>query len=62
MAEEIVQQIEAADRDLTLEQHMTRVFEAFAVEMEDLGPRSYLLSPAPESVEAFPGVPQRASR
>ncbi|MCI4669198.1 MAG: RNA polymerase-associated protein RapA [Bacteroidia bacterium] len=58
VAAEIVNLIEAADRDMTLEQYMTEVFEQFAVEMEDLGPRSYFLHPAPQNLEAFPGVPQ----
>ncbi|MEL6675276.1 MAG: RNA polymerase-associated protein RapA [Bacteroidota bacterium] len=57
VAEALVEQIQEADQDPTLEQYMTRVFEEFAVEMEDLGPRSYLLHPAPQSLEAFPGVP-----
>jgi len=58
IAAKLIEQIEVADRDFGLEQYMTRVFEEFAVEMEDLGPRSYLLYPAPQSVEAFPGIPQ----
>ncbi len=58
VAERIIAEIEAADRDLSLEQYMTRVFEEFAVEMEDLGPRSYLLYPAPQSTETFPGIPR----
>ncbi|MEO1416922.1 MAG: RNA polymerase-associated protein RapA [Bacteroidota bacterium] len=57
VAEELVEQIEQADRDPVLEQYMTEVFEHFAVEMEDLGPRSYFLHPAPQNLEAFPGVP-----
>lgn len=58
VAAQLVSQIEAADRDPTLEQYLTEVFEHFAVEMEDLGPRSYFLHPAHQSLEAFPGVPE----
>lgn len=58
VAKELVSLIEKADHDMTLEQYMTDVFEEFAVEMEDLGPRSYFLHPAPQNLEAFPGVPQ----
>ncbi|MEL6132578.1 MAG: RNA polymerase-associated protein RapA [Bacteroidota bacterium] len=58
VAAQLTEQIEAADRDRSLEQYMTDVFEEFAVEMEDLGPRSYFLHPAPQSLEAFPGVPE----
>ena len=37
--------------------YMTRVFEHFGIEMEDLAPRTYLLHPARTNREAFPSIP-----
>ena len=56
-AEKLVKQIKAADRDLGLENYMTKVFEYFGIEIEDLAPRTYLLHPARENREAFPSIP-----
>jgi len=57
VAEQLVKQIKAADRDLGLEIYMIKVFEYFGIEVEDLAPRTYLLHPARENREAFPSIP-----
>lgn len=57
VAEELVNKIKAADQDLGLEIYMTKVFEHFGIEMEDLAPRTYLLYPAGTNRAAFPSIP-----
>lgn len=57
IAEQLVEKIKAADQDTALENYMTRVFEHFGIEMEDLAPRTYLLHPARTNTEAFPSIP-----
>ncbi|MEM9326084.1 MAG: RNA polymerase-associated protein RapA [Bacteroidota bacterium] len=46
VAEELINKIAAADRDIALEVYMTRVFEHCGIEMEDLAPRTFLSAPA----------------
>jgi ATP-dependent helicase HepA len=57
VAEQLVEKIKVADQDLGLEHYMTKVFEHFGIEMEDLAPRTYLLRPAQTNREAFPSIP-----
>lgn len=57
VAEKLVEQIRAEDRDGTLEAYMTDVFEHFGIRMEDLAPHSYLLKPSHHNGEAFPSIP-----
>jgi ATP-dependent helicase HepA len=57
VAEQLIEKIKAADQDLGLEIYMTKVFEHFGIEMEDLAPRTYLLHPAQTNREAFPSIP-----
>ena len=57
IAEKLVEQIRAEDFDMSLEIYMTRVFEHFGVDMEDLAPRTYLLHPSQTDTEAFPSIP-----
>lgn len=57
VAEKLVEKIKSADKDLGLEIYMTKVFEHFGIEMEDLAPRTYLLRPAQTNREAFPSIP-----
>lgn len=57
VAEQLVSKIKAADQDLGLEIYMTKVFEHFGIEMEDLAPRTYLLHPAGTNRAAFPSIP-----
>ncbi len=57
VAEKLVEKIKAADQDLGLEIYMTKVFEHFGIEMEDLAPRTYLLHPTGTNREAFPSIP-----
>ncbi len=56
-AEKLVNEIRAEDLDMSLEYYMTRVFNHFNVEMEDLASRTYLLHPPQTYTEAFPSIP-----
>lgn len=58
VAENLITNIKAVDQDLGLEIYMTKVFEHFGIEMEDLAARTYLLKPARENREAFPSIPE----
>ncbi len=57
VADQLIEKIKAADRDITLEVYMTQVFERFGIDMEDLAARTYLLHPAHANREAFPSIP-----
>lgn len=57
IAKKLAKQIRAEDIDMSLEIYLTRVFEHFGIEMEDLAPRTYLLHPTQANSEAFPSVP-----
>jgi len=55
----LVSQIEAIDEDNRLEQLMLKVFDHFGVTVNDLGDRSYVLTPEHLfSAETFPGLPE----
>jgi len=56
-AKKLVEQIQAEDSDESLELYMTKVFNHFDVEMEDLAPRTYFLQPASEIAGTFPSIP-----
>lgn len=56
VAGKLVEQIKAEDIDITLETYMTRVFNHFNVEMEDLAPRTYLLHQPRTNTEVFPSI------
>jgi len=58
IAKKLVKQIQAEDSDRTLEIYLTKVFNHFDVEMEDLTARTYFLQPASEITEAFPSIPR----
>jgi ATP-dependent helicase HepA len=58
IAEKLVKQIETEDRDTSLENYFTRVFEHFNVETEDLAPQTYLLHPTHTNAEVFPTMPK----
>jgi ATP-dependent helicase HepA len=58
VANTIVEKIQKQDQDLSLEIYMTRVFEHFSIEMEDLAARTYLLHPTLTNDIAFPSVPE----
>ena len=58
IAKKLVEQIQAADCDKSLEMYLTRVFNHFDVEMEDLASRTYFLQPASEVTEVFPSIPR----
>lgn len=57
VAEQLINQIKEADSDIRLEVYMTRVFNHFGIEMEDLAPKTYLLRPSQTNGEAFPFIP-----
>jgi len=58
VAGKLVDAIRAEDRDATLEAFMLDVFEEFAIETEDLGPRTYALHPRDVTRDAFPSIPE----
>lgn len=58
VAETLVREIKSTDRDKRLETYMTKVFEQFNIEMEDLAPRTYFLYPTDGNAVAFPSIPQ----
>lgn len=58
VAKKLIAQIKAEDRDVALENYLTKVFEHFDVEMEDLAARTYLLHPASFNSEIFPSIPR----
>lgn len=57
-AKKLIEQIQTEDRNRALEIYLTKVFQHFDVEMEDLAPRSYLLHPASVNAGVFPTIPQ----
>jgi ATP-dependent helicase HepA len=57
IAKKLMEQIQAEDKDKTLETFLTKVFHHFDVEMEDLAARTYLLHPASFNSEIFPSIP-----
>jgi len=59
IARKIIEQIKAEDVDMGLEIYLTKIFEHFNVEMEDLAFRTYLLHPAPTNKEVFPSIPKK---
>lgn len=58
VAQDIIEQIQEQDNDQTLERYLTRVFDHFDVEMEDLAARSYLLQPTSITATVFPSIPR----
>lgn len=56
-AAKLVDAIRAEDSDMCLEWYMTRVFNHFNVEMEDLAARSYILHRPKHYTEVFPSIP-----
>lgn len=58
VAEKIIKQIKAEDKDKSLEIYLTKVFHHFDVEMEDLAARTYLLHPGAFNADVFPTIPQ----
>jgi ATP-dependent helicase HepA len=58
IADKLVNQIMNEDLDSGLEIYMTKVFEHFGVEMEDLAPRTYLLHTNATNKELFPSIPK----
>lgn len=59
VAKQLVDNIRSADQDVALETYMTKVFEHFGIDMEDLAPRTYLLHPSRANREAFPSIPDQ---
>jgi len=58
IAEKLVDQIQREDSDKSLENYLTKVFNHFDVEMEDLASRTYFLHPASVISEVFPSIPR----
>lgn len=58
VAKKLIEQIQSEDNDRTLENYLTKVFQCFDIEMEDLAARSYLLHPASINAVVFPSIPR----
>ena len=58
IAQKLIEQIQAEDKNRALEIYLTKVFRHFDVELEDLAPRTYFLHPASINAGAFPTIPQ----
>lgn len=58
VAEKLIEQIQEEDKHPELENYLTKVFQQFDVEMEDLAARTYLLHTASFSSEMFPSIPK----
>ena len=59
---ELVAQIQKEDRDRSLEKYLTRTFNHFDIEMEDIAARTYFLQPASIITEVFPSIPREGIR
>ncbi|MDW7692993.1 RNA polymerase-associated protein RapA [Flammeovirgaceae bacterium SG7u.111] len=59
VAAKLVEQIGEADLDMGLEKYMTKVFEQFGIDMEDLAARTFLLHPARTNRDTFPSIPDK---
>lgn len=58
VAQKLVDQIQTEDKDRTLENYLTKVFQYYDIEMEDRAARSYLLHPASVNTPVFPSIPR----
>lgn len=58
VAERLIELIQEQDSDRALESYLTKVFQQFSVEMEDLAARTYLLHPTSMDSDAFPSIPR----
>jgi ATP-dependent helicase HepA len=58
IAAKLVKQIQAEDKDKSLENYITKVFRHFDIEMEDLPSRTYYLKPTSIITEIFPSIPR----
>ncbi|RXJ51120.1 RNA polymerase-associated protein RapA [Gelidibacter gilvus] len=58
VAKKLMKQIQTEDKDKSLEIYLTKVFEHFDIEMEDIAARTYLLHPSTFNSEIFPSIPR----
>ncbi|MGJ8673620.1 helicase-related protein [Rubritalea sp.] len=57
-ANEVIKEIEKADKDEHFEDFLIRMLDQFGVEVEDLDDRNYLLKPGKITTDAFPEIPE----
>ena len=50
--------IRAADADTTLDEFMLTAFDHFGATVEDIAPRTWIVTPGPELGEGIPGIPK----
>ena len=62
VAEKLIEQIQMADNDISLEVYLKKVFHHFNMEMEDLAARTYLIHPASINSVAFPSISREGIR
>lgn len=58
IAQELVAQIAARDRDQSMDEFVLRLFDHFGVHVEELAARTYLAIPANLTTNAFPEMPE----
>lgn len=56
-AQAIIQQIQAEDQQVELEEYLLDVFEHFGLHIEELAPRTWQLNPQGITTDAFPAMP-----
>jgi len=56
-AARMIEAITASNEDTSLDEFMLRVFDLFGVQVEDMAPRTWLITPGPGMGESFPGIP-----
>lgn len=62
VAKKLIAQIHNEDRDQTLENYLTKVFEHYNIEMEDLAARTFLLHPGAYNSEIFPSIAREGTQ
>ncbi len=50
--------IRAADADTTLDEFLLMAFDRFGANVEDIAPRTWIVTPGPELGEGLPGIPK----
>ena len=54
----IADAIRAADADTTLDDFLLMAFDVFGANVEDIAPRTWIVTPGPELGEGLPGIPK----
>lgn len=57
-ASALAEAIRAADADTTLDDFLLMAFDVFGANVEDIAPRTWIVTPGPELGEGLPGIPK----